>query len=881
MRRVSRALARRWSAAGATVIAILLLVSLTWGVFWPAAAQTPQPGVDAGAFSEFEPGELLVKLQEGVATASILGLQDQYGATSVGRLSGGDVEVWEVPEGSELAIAEQLNADPLVVYAEPNYFYFAFGAPNDPGLSKQWAHTVIQSPAAWDVTTGSSSLTVAIIDTGVDLGHPDLAGKLVPGYDAVDGGEPWDENGHGTHVASIAAAISNNGIGVAGMDWQARIMPVRVLGAEGSGLTSDVAEGIYWAYQHGAKVINLSLGGGGESQTLGDAVNAAHAAGSLVVAAMGNCRAFRLPACPIANPTSYPAAYANVMAVAATTRSDGYAYYSQYGSHCDIAAPGGDTRYSLQDGIFGTLPTYDNFYLRTAYGYDKNYDYLQGTSMATPYVAGLATLVWAADPSLTPDQVRQVLQSTAEDLGAPGWDPTFGHGRINALAAVQAVAAPAAPTLATIENPDGDGTYLVDWNSIPNADSYTLQEDSTPAFPAPTVRYQGAGSQFTVNGQGGGTWYYRVLASKGDRVSSWSNVQGVTVSPAAPNLAPIDNASGQDEYVLSWSSSHGASYYTLEQADNAAFDNPQTVYVGAALSYRVTGQPEGAWHYRVRAHNSGGAGSWSNSQSTTVNPPALEPPDLDEISNGDGDGNYLVAWTAVGGASTYSLEESRDPYFDNARQVYSGPDLQFSVVGQEGGTWYYRIRAFGAAGNSSWSSLRSVVVTSRLYLPLGVRGFRTGEPVDPVVNGDFEGGPTAWTQSSTGGWDAIINSDFPLGVTPHGGSWLAWLGRVDGETAYIEQQVTVPGGEPYLTYWHWIKSLDFCGFDYARVLVDGVQVDEYDLCFLSETLGWKIHSVDLGPYVGKSVAIRIQVQTDSSVNSSLFVDDVSFEASPF
>lgn len=881
MRRVSRALSPHRGVAGAIIIATLLLVSLTWGAFCPAAAQTPEPDVEARSSGDFKPGELLVKLREGVATAALLSIQDQYGAMRVRTLSNGDVEIWEVPEGRELLVAEQLNADPLVLYAEPNYLYQAFGAPNDPSLDKQWAHTVIQSLAAWDITTGSTGFTIAIIDSGLDLGHPDLAGKIVPGYDAVDGGEPWDENGHGTHVASIAAAVTNNGIGVAGMDWHARIMPVRVLNAAGSGWTSDVADGVYWAYQHGAQVLNLSLGGSGESQTLRDAVDAAHASGSLVVAAMGNCRTYDPPSCPSANPISYPAAYPSVLAVAATTRTDRYAYYSQYGNHCDIAAPGGDARSSSQNGILGALPSYDNFYLRTVYGYDKNYDYLQGTSMATPYVAGLAALVWGADPALGPDQLRQILENTADDLGAPGWDPNYGHGRINALAAVQAVAAPVAPTLASIDNANGDGTYLVAWNSVSNADSYTLQEDSNPAFPSPTVRYQGTMSKFTIDNQGGGTWYYRVLASNGVGVSPWSNIQGVSVKPAAPNLDPIDNASGEDAYVLIWSPSPGASYFTLEQADSPSFGNSQARYVGTALSYSVTGQPEGTWYYRVRAHNLAGSGPWSGTQSTMVNPPALEPPNLGEISNDDGDDSYLVTWTAVSGAATYSLEESRDAYFGDPRQVYSGPDLEFLVTGQGGGTWYYRVRALGEPGKSSWSIYRSVIVTSRLYLPLGVRSFRTSEPEDPIVNGDFEDGRTAWTQDSSRGWNVITDSGFPLGVTPHSGSWLAWLARVDQEIAHIEQQVTVPAEEPYLAYWHWIDSGDYCGFDYARVLVDGVQVDEYDLCWPVETLGWKPHFVDLGRYVGESITIQIRVETDESWSSSLFVDDVTFEAHPF
>ena len=178
------------------------------------------------------------------------------------------------------------------------------------------------------------------------------------------------------------------------MDWQARLMPVRVLDANGSGSTSGVTNGINWAYQHGAKVLNMSLGGYGYSQTIQDAITAAWNAGSLVIAAMGND-----------NTTTpmYPAANQNVMAVAATTSTDQRAWFSNMGSHCDIAAPG--------ENIYSTVI--------------NGYDYYDGTSMATPFVSGLAALLWSVAPGLTNAQVQQTIQNNAVDLGTPGWDYLF------------------------------------------------------------------------------------------------------------------------------------------------------------------------------------------------------------------------------------------------------------------------------------------------------------------------------------------------------------------------------------------------------------------------------------------------------------------------
>lgn len=752
-----------------SLFSLMILLGLLAGGFWPSTAQESQP---AEAWPNqavrpqllpgpipadpYRPGRVLVKFQAGTSVSSLVDAPSRYGATYLESLDGLDVQVWQVPEGQELAVVEQLNADPLVEYAEPDYVYDALGTPNDPHWSKQWAHTKIKSASAWDISTGSATVTVAIVDTGIDETHPDLASKIVAGKDYVDGdSDPHDLQGHGTHVAGIAAAVTNNGVGIAGLDWQARIMPVRVLDDQGYGYSSDITSGINWAYQHGADVINLSLGGSGYSQSMQDAVNNAHAAGSLVVAAMGNCRTYDPPYCPVANPTEYPAAYDNVMAVAATGPSDGYAYYSQYGPHCDIAAPGGAMSY-LQDpnGIYSTLPTY--WVDLNDYGYLLNYDYLQGTSMASPYVAGLAALVWSVDPTLTPDRVQGIIQDHAVDLGAPGWDANYGWGRIDASAALwAAVPIPAAPTLSPIDNPENDGTYLVDWSDVADAIGYKLQEDGDPAFASPTVVYSGPSSQLAVSGKGPGTWYYRVLASNVWRDGPWSVAVSTTVSapPGAPTLDPISNPANGDAYLLSWSAVAAAAGYRLEEATNPSFTGSVIRYAGAALEFQVTGQPNGTWYYRVLAYNSAGDGPWSLTRSTVVNVVALPAPTLDPISNADGDGQFTVTWSAVAGASSYTLEQSRSPYFEAAGEVFSGGATQYPVVDQPGGIWYYRVRAFGSGGaRSPWSSQRSTTVTAWVFLPLLARNLSPTTGYGLPIDEGFEGGvvpPAGWTRNQT------------------------------------------------------------------------------------------------------------------------------------
>jgi hypothetical protein len=192
------------------------------------------------------------------------------------------------------------------------------------------------------------------------------------------------------------------------------------------------------------------------------------------------------------------------------------------------------------------------------------------------------------------------------------------------------------------------------------------------------------------------------------------------VPPDAPDLNPIVN-DGQDQYEVSWQPSQGATSYTLEEADGPSFDDPAVRYSGVALKYNITGQRGGIWYYRVRAHSVAGDGPWSEQpQQTEVDSAALEPPDLRDIGNSDGDGTYVVDWAKTSGATNYTLEESSNPYFDRPTEVYTGAESEFTVTQQPGGIWYYRVRASGAKGKSPWSQQRSAVVTSRLYLPFVV-----------------------------------------------------------------------------------------------------------------------------------------------------------------
>ena len=405
----------------ATLIGLTLLLIITL-VANANSRTTPSPSpLDA----EYAPGRLLVRFADERAPAALVEAFAPFAATIAAEIAPLGVYRLNVPIGQELTVAERLRQRPDVLYAEPDYIFHATIVPNDPHYaSRQWNLPHINAPAAWDLTTGAPSLTIAVIDTGVDLGHPDLSGKLVAGYDFANGdNDPQDDEGHGTHVAGIAAAATNNNVGIAGVAWGTLLMPIKVLDSSGSGYTSDIAQGIIWAVDHGACILNLSLGGPDYSATLADAVAYAYTRNVLVIAAAGNEYL-------AGNPTSYPAAYPNVLAVAATTDQDAHASYSNTGNYVDVAAPGGDPT--------GSSDTNPHHWIYSTYWRGSGFSYVgaAGTSMAAPHVAGLAALIWSIHPDWTNDQVQQAIIATAVDLGAPGRDDVFGHGRINAYAAI-------------------------------------------------------------------------------------------------------------------------------------------------------------------------------------------------------------------------------------------------------------------------------------------------------------------------------------------------------------------------------------------------------------------------------------------------------------
>ncbi len=396
----------RWLGLGWAVL-LMALVGLGGLVFlFPSPVQGASPEV---------PGELIVLLDASV-TADQIPWQTLLPQAEVVEEPGLDAlhaVLVKVPLGSEEEAQNILLNASGVRWVEPNYVVKPMVVPNDPLWGQQYGLTHIQAPQAWDVSTGSASVIVAVVDSGVDLTHPDLAGKLTQGYDFVEGDTvPNDRCGHGTHVAGIIGANTNNALGVAGVNWQVQLMPVKVLGGYCSGSVADVAAGIVWATQHGAKIINLSLGSYSASSLLENATFYAYQHGVAVFAAAGNYGT---------NAIVYPAVYPWVMAVGATDSLDQRASFSDTGPELDLMAPGVD--------ILSTTPR-DDFYYHDVLGTAFEYGQLSGTSMATAFASGAAALLASSPLFNSPDAIYQALTSTALDLNTPGRDDETGWGLV-------------------------------------------------------------------------------------------------------------------------------------------------------------------------------------------------------------------------------------------------------------------------------------------------------------------------------------------------------------------------------------------------------------------------------------------------------------------
>jgi len=676
------------------VVALAVLVAVIGGV--PAGAAQPAP-LPVAPLVSLPTDQIIVRFRDAAGPASLSAadtavLAERLSATAGVSLSfvrpiSDGTYVLRLPARVEVAeaadVSARLAALPDVEYAEPDAIMqivrsprlpagpaSAQLTPNDTRFADQWHYRYepgveegLNLLPAWNITTGAANTVVAVVDTGI-RSHADLAGRTLPGYDFIDdvavandgngrdadpadpgdwttsnqcflGSSAEDSSWHGTHVAGTIGAASNNGSGVAGVNWLAKVVPVRVLGRCG-GYISDIVAGTRWAgglavpgvpaNANPADVINLSLGGSGAcAATYQSAFNELASAGVVVVVAAGNSSV---------NASGFQPANCNqVITVAANNKAGNRAVYSNYGAVVDITAPGGQQAFANDpNGVLSTL----NAGL-TGPGADSLV-YYQGTSMAAPHVAGLVSLLLAEQPALTPAQVLDLLQTTARDFpaGSTCTPANCGPGIADAFAALSALdveliapvlVAPADGATVATDEP------LLEWSAVDGADVYQVQVSENAAFSAVVVNEPSvANTATTVTLPGEGEYWWRVRAKAGAEDGPWSEIRQFTVAleacvtPGVPTLlSPADGSDTEDlTPTFAWDDVANATEYEIIIGENPGL--PEAIMVGhpTAPTYTFPDPLEvnTTYYWAVRAHNTAGdcdlSSAWSESWTVTI-----------------------------------------------------------------------------------------------------------------------------------------------------------------------------------------------------------------------------------------------------------------------
>ena len=685
-------------------------------------------------------GEVIVVFNKQVKESAALNALENVNAGETEPVKD-RMQLVDVPDNTSLSdFIEDLQSLPEVAYAQPNYLYYLEyeGTPvvvrpedisganpeavtNDPRLSLQWHLDKIQAGNVWDVTYGDAAVRVAVIDTGVQADHPDLSGQIAAQADMVTGdGVAEDDNGHGTHVAGIIAAIGNNGEGGVGIAPDTQLIAVDVF-SESNGkwtaTTANIIAGIEFAVDNGAKVINLSLGSYSEDTAENDAVDAAAAAGVVVVASAGN---------ESTSAAHYPSDVDSVLGVIATDWNDSIASYSNYGAAKDISAPGGSVTTSVNSRI---LSTYKG----------SQYAWMAGTSMASPVVAGVAALVWSVDPSLTAEEVKSLICETAVDLGAIGRDSYYGFGRVNAKAAMLTALKAEGITSGDYEYVvnDGDATItIINYNgagsevmTVPDTiDGYTVTGIGTLAYyNIPTLvtvllpesitdigqsafGFCGSLEAVIFSGDAPDTvsddafefthnnlCFYYYPARDGWSEPDWEGYASKAIYQDAPNTSASSPAF--DRITVTWNAVPNAGGYEVYQATqkNGTYSRIYTASSGGTVSYTKTKLTYGkTYYYKVRAFVKAGAVNLYGDESAVCSAaPVLGAPSISLAATSFT--SIRASWKVVGGASGYQVWY--------ATQKFGTYSLKYTSSSGSAGSWtkngltpdktyYYKVRAF-------------------------------------------------------------------------------------------------------------------------------------------------------------------------------------------
>ncbi|MCC6358637.1 MAG: S8 family serine peptidase [Phycisphaerales bacterium] len=550
---------------------------------------------------------------------------------------GVDVGVAELEGMSEEELCAELVRTGAALWAEPDYLLPLATTPNDPFYGNQWQHTRINSPAAWDITTGASSVLVAVCDTGVQGNHPDLAANLqLPGYNSVDGSTDTEPiNQHGTFCAGCISAVGNNSTGVAGVAWNVKILPVKISNiSSGSAYLTDMAEGVQWAADNGAKVINLSYAGF-ENASIDAAATYARSQGALLLMAAGNDGA---------NLTGQPD-WSSFLLVGSTDSSDARSTFSNYGTPIDIVAPGTSV-------------------VSTTMG--SSYASGSGTSYATPIAVGVAALMLSANSNLTVAQLETRLMSSCDDIGPAGDDSFFGRGRVNAynavVSATQGSHYPAEMSSPTEGATLSGASQTFAWVAGGGASQYWLSVGSGVGLGNYHNATAGLGLSATVSTLpvDGSTVYVRLssLIAGAWQYNDYTYTACTSGSARAVMTSPSNGATlTSASQAFAWSAGDGASQYWLSLGSYAGGANYVSANMGLALAANVTNLPTDGSTLYVRLWTRTGVNWLYNDYTYTLHTAATTPAAMTSPADGAtlSGASQTFQWSAGSGALQYWL----------------------------------------------------------------------------------------------------------------------------------------------------------------------------------------------------------------------------------